>query len=122
GGEHRASTGFRCSNPDKTRAGSKVENRSFRHAIRVVEHVAGERLAAGPCECPIGWGHSLRRKLFFRAAPERNELGCEMKPYLRDERRRDQRRIGSDELDWTAHAACASAASGFEVASLRIVK
>lgn len=82
---------------DETRPGRKIENPATSEELRIIQDVAGQSLTSGPCEGPEGKWESDLGKFLLGTFPEVIRLIGEMKPYLRNMGRRNQRGTGQNE-------------------------
>ena len=71
--------GLRGRDGDEARAGGEVEHALAAHDLRMVEEVAGERLAAGPGEGPEGRRQADLAELLLGPLPESVRLVGEVK-------------------------------------------
>ncbi len=97
GGEHRRGTCLHGGDRGQAGARSQIEHALAGEQRRIVEDIAGQRLAAGPGKRPIGRRDVHLAQLFLGLLPDRERFFREMQQYLRDERRRQGARIGADE-------------------------
>ncbi len=63
----------------------------------MIEHIAGERLPAGPGEGPEGWRKAHLAEFLLRLLPERGRLVGDMEGDFRRMRHRAQTCLGEDE-------------------------
>ena len=77
----------------QARPGGEIQNLSAGDRLRMVEHIAGERLAAGPGEGPERRRQADSSELLLGLLPKRQRLVREVELYLGHQRRRDQSRV-----------------------------
>ncbi len=69
----------------------------------MVEQMAGQRLAPGPGEGPIGRRQAALGQIGFGRLPERHDLACQMQTNFRHQRRGDDDGLGQDEVEGVQH-------------------
>src|SRR5690606_5859122 len=97
GAEHGSRTRLRRGDADQPGAGGEVEHSGAPHDLGMVENVAGEALAAGPGEGPVGRWQADLGQLLLGLQPEIVRLVGEMEADFGNVWRGDQRRVGEDE-------------------------
>ena len=97
GGEHRARASHGGGDRDQAGTGSEIEHEATCDYLRLIEQVAGQRLAAGPGKGPERRRHGAARQAVFARLPDRGDFGRQMEADFRRERRRGDRGIAADE-------------------------
>ena len=94
---HAGGAGHRAGDRRQPAAGREVQHPAPGDAGGMVQHVPGQRLAAGPGECPERRLDAVPVQRFFRGLPDRGDGGREMQHDLRHQRRPAQDGVSRDE-------------------------
>ena len=97
GSEHGRGPCFHGRDSGQAGARSQIEHALPRKQRRMVEDIAGQRLAACPGKGPIGRRNVDLAQLFLRLLPDGERFFGEMQQYLGDERWRQGACVGADE-------------------------
>ena len=89
--------GERRGDRDKSRARGEIEHAFPSKGLAMVEHVAGERLTAGPCEGPERRRQAHFAEFLLGLLPDRHRLVGEPEPEFGNERRGEQPGVGENE-------------------------
>ena len=84
-------------------AGGEIQHPPAGDEVGMIEEMAGQGLAAGPGEGPIGRGQAVALEIGLGRMPDGQDLAREIKLDLGHQRRGGQRGFGADEDSGIAH-------------------